>query len=167
VLGGLEPYHFSISSGYLPDGLQLDGSGGIISGIPTAAETDTFTILCEDSTNPPLFDEQQYILTINPGAGGCPYIPGDINHQGVANGIDVTFGVSYLKGGIPPFACDMCPIAQPFFAAGDVNGTCSFNGIDITYFVGFLKGGPALTFCPSCPPSGMAIKQSQPAPPNR
>jgi hypothetical protein len=85
----------------------------------------------------------------------CQYVPGDINNVPPANGIDITYGVSFLKGGIaPPVRCDMCPQPPPFYAAGDVNGSCVYNGIDITYFVSYLKGGPGLLFCPSCPPVG-------------
>jgi hypothetical protein len=88
--------------------------------------------------------------------GGCAYVPGDINGNGSANGIDVTFGVSFFKGGsLPPIDCNPPCAAQtdPFYAAGDVNGNCTFNGIDITFFVSYLKGGrPALLFCPNCPP---------------
>jgi hypothetical protein len=86
-------------------------------------------------------------------SGQCQYVPGDINNVPPANGIDVTYGVAYLKGGNPPpVACPACPQPQPFYAAMDVNGTCSTNGIDITYFVAFLKGGPGLMYCPECPP---------------
>jgi hypothetical protein len=86
----------------------------------------------------------------------CAYLKGDINNVPPANGIDITYGVSYLKGGNPPpVRCDMCPQPAPFYAAMDVNGTCNTNGIDITYFVSFLKGGSALMFCPTCPPEGM------------
>jgi hypothetical protein len=86
---------------------------------------------------------------------GCAYIPGNINGVAPANGIDVTFGVSYLKGGaVPPNTCPMCPQPHPFYAAMDVNGSCTTNGIDITYFVGFLKGGPPLLYCATCPPVG-------------
>lgn len=89
-------------------------------------------------------------------SGGCPYMIGDINSNGQANGIDVTYAVGYLKGGnAPPDACNCPPQPYPFYAAMDVNGNCAANGIDITYYVTYLKGGPALQFCPSCPPAGL------------
>jgi len=90
------------------------------------------------------------------GTSGCEYTIGDINNNGIANGIDVVYGVIYFKGGTPPpVRCDMCPEPAPFYAAGDVNGSCTFNGIDIGYFVNFLKGVyPSLQFCPTCPPGG-------------
>jgi hypothetical protein len=93
-------------------------------------------------------------LTVQGGGGLCDYIPGNINGVAPANGIDVTYGVTYLKGGaVPPNTCPACPQPAPFYAAMDVNGSCTTNGIDITYFVGYLKGGPALLYCPTCPPN--------------
>ena len=85
----------------------------------------------------------------------CSYLPGDINGSGQPNGIDVTYGVTYLKGGnAPTDSCDCPPIISPFYAALDVNGSCTANGIDITYFVAYLKGQqPALLYCPDCPPA--------------
>jgi hypothetical protein len=93
------------------------------------------------------------------GAGACVYVPGDINSNGSGNGIDVTYGVSYLKGGTPPpDTCFDCPNPGAFLlAAMDVNGNCMANGIDITYFVAYLKGlQPALLYCDQCPPARMA-----------
>jgi hypothetical protein len=97
---------------------------------------------------------------------GCSYVPGDINGNGAANGIDVTFGVSYFKGGAPPpVTCPDCPNpGMTLYGAGDVNGNCAFNGIDITYFVAYLKGSlNPLRYCPDCPPtSGLAGGKSAP-----
>ncbi|OGC89336.1 MAG: hypothetical protein A2W25_10465 [candidate division Zixibacteria bacterium RBG_16_53_22] len=86
----------------------------------------------------------------------CDYAVGDINGDGSANGIDVTYGVRYFKGGsAPPDSCDCPPLAFPFYAAGDVNGDCVFNGIDITYYVAYLKRlQPVLRYCADCPPLG-------------
>jgi hypothetical protein len=96
------------------------------------------------------------VFAITIESSGCPYVVGDINGNGAMNGIDVSYGVNYLKGGAaPPNVCD-CGAYGQIFAAGDVNGTCSFNGIDISYFVNFLKGGAGLLFCPDCPPAGAA-----------
>jgi hypothetical protein len=104
-----------------------------------------------DATDNPVL----YYKIPNPtrtSGGGCQYVVGDINDNGQANGIDITFGVAYFKGGVAPsYICD-CPNRGPIYAAGDVNGNCNFNGIDITYYVAYLKGGPALMPCPDCPP---------------
>jgi hypothetical protein len=88
-------------------------------------------------------------------ASFCPYVIGDINGSGTTNGLDVTYGVAFFKGGPPPpISCGMCPEPAPFYAGGDVNGSCSFNGLDITYMVVYFKGGPLLQSCPDCPPAG-------------
>jgi hypothetical protein len=88
-------------------------------------------------------------------AGGCSYIDGDANNSGAFNGIDVTYSVTYFKGGpLPPYSCE-CTTGNTWFVAGDVNGNCAFNGIDVSYMVGYFKGGPGPIPCPQCPPAGM------------
>jgi hypothetical protein len=92
-------------------------------------------------------------LAVIESAGVCEFIPGDINGNGNFDGIDVSYGVNYLKGigGAPPISCD-CPPHGLIFAAADANGSCLFNGIDITYDVSYLKGiGPPPSECPECP----------------
>ena len=85
--------------------------------------------------------------------GSCDYETGDINYSGNLNGLDVTFGVAYFKGGsAPPYECECTP-GNTWHVAGDVNGSCSFNGLDITYLVGYFKGGIEVMPCPDCPPS--------------
>jgi hypothetical protein len=155
VSGGLQPYHFSLVDGQLPDTLTLDATDGVISGIPITAGSNTFTVHCEDSSIPPLFDEHSYIIAIAPTP--CIYIPGDANGSNSFNGLDVTFSVSYFKGGPPPpFTCECTP-GHTWYVAGDVNQSCSFNGLDVTYMVAYLKGGPPPNPCGDCPPGGMIL----------
>jgi len=80
-------------------------------------------------------------------------VVGDINNSGGYNGLDITYGVSYLKGGPPPpYEC-VCTPGNIWYASGDVNGSCSYNGLDITYGVSYLKGiQTELIPCPDCPP---------------
>jgi len=82
----------------------------------------------------------------------CDYVVGDANNSGDFNGLDVTFGVNYFKGGPqPPYECE-CTEGNTWFVAGDVNGSCNYNGLDITYAVAYFKGGPDPIPCPDCPP---------------
>jgi len=124
---------------------------------PVPLQDDTllyWKVVADNGHAPQRMSDQIFTLFIN-GISGCPYLPGDINGNGVANGLDVTFAVTYFKGGAaPPNICDCRPDvpAYPFYAAGDVNGNCVFNGVDISYMVGFFWGGPGITSCPSCPP---------------
>lgn len=86
----------------------------------------------------------------------CQYILGDVNNNGIFNGIDVIYSVSFFRGGnLPSTSCD-CPPYGVIFPAGDVNGNCAFNGIDVTYMVGYFKGGAEPVPCPACPPNLMA-----------
>jgi hypothetical protein len=48
TIGGTAPYTFSISTGALPDGLQLDQSTGAISGTPKTPGLYEFTIIATD-----------------------------------------------------------------------------------------------------------------------
>ena len=96
----------------------------------------------------------------------CDYLLGDVNSDGIANGVDVMFSVNYFKyGGGPPLdSCNCSPIAFPFFAAGDVNGSCSFNGVDILYMVNYYKGiVPPFDACDYCPPGSNVSMRSWPS----
>ena len=119
--------------------------------------------MASNDPDSPNLDASATLVVFSSGPN-CSYIPGDINNNGSANGIDVTYGVSYLKGGSPPpYSCD-CPPYGVIFVSGDVNGNCAFNGIDITFFVAYLKGmQPTLNYCADCPPSRQ-ILISKPAP---
>jgi len=62
--GGTGTIGWSVSSGNLPAGLSLSGSG--ISGTPTAAGASSFTVTATDSGTPPQTVNQSLSITINP-----------------------------------------------------------------------------------------------------
>ena len=93
-------------------------------------------------------------------SAACDYVVGDVNGSDSYNGLDITYGVAFLKGGNPPM-CDTCLLCPDWHYCGDVNGSCSYNGLDITYGVAYLKGGDAPIPCADCPPLG-AIAVSAP-----
>ena len=63
--GGTAPYTWAVTSGNLPTGLNLSGSG-TISGNPTAAGTFTFTVTVTDSATPtPHTSTSSLSITIN------------------------------------------------------------------------------------------------------
>jgi len=83
----------------------------------------------------------------------CDYVVGDVNGSNNYNGLDITYGVAFFKGGpVPTYECE-CGQTGTWYVAGDVNGSCSYNGLDITYGVAYFKGGDAPIPCPSCPPN--------------
>ena len=83
----------------------------------------------------------------------CSYVVGDVNGNDSYSGLDVIYGVNFLKGGPPPiYECE-CTSCNIWYASGDVNASCSYNGLDITYGVSYLKGiYTDLLPCPDCPP---------------
>ena len=88
---------------------------------------------------------------------GCDYVVGDANNSSSFNGLDITYGVGYFKGGPPPpYECECTP-SNIWFVAGDVNSSCSYNGLDITYGVSYFKGGSAPIPCGDCPPNGVVL----------
>jgi hypothetical protein len=84
---------------------------------------------------------------------GCDYVVGDINGSDSYNGLDITYGVAFFKGGGAPL-CENCPLddCNSWYYCGDVNGSCSYNGLDITYGVAYFKGGPGPIYCDDCAP---------------
>jgi hypothetical protein len=96
--------------------------------------------------------ETTYVSMIMPPENLPQYLDGDVNGSNSFNGLDVTFSVSYFKGGPPPVYSWDCNPHGVFFVAGDVNASCNFNGLDVTYMVSYLKGGQPLRPCPDCPP---------------
>jgi hypothetical protein len=91
--------------------------------------------------------------TLGPsGSPGCEYVVGDVNDSDTYNGLDITYGVAFFKGGDPPpYECECTP-GNTWYVAGDVNNSCSYNGLDITYGVSYFKGGPDPIPCEDCPP---------------
>jgi hypothetical protein len=67
--GGTLPYTFTVQSGQLPHGLALDGSTGVISGMPDSIAEYGFTILCTDSSAPQKTDTQIFAIAISPQTG--------------------------------------------------------------------------------------------------
>lgn len=63
--GGTAPYTFTVSSGTLPDGLNLDSNTGVISGTPTAAGSFPFTITATDNNG--CQGSQNYTINITAG----------------------------------------------------------------------------------------------------
>src|SRR4051794_9180005 len=64
VGGGTRPYKWSVTSGTLPAGLDLNQAQGLISGVPTAPGLATFIVKVTDKDN--LSDSQQLSIRIDP-----------------------------------------------------------------------------------------------------
>ena len=88
--GGSSPYRWSLSSGVLPDGLQLQSSA--ISGTPSTEGTFRFTLRADDSSQPSLTGARDFAITI-----GQPSLP-DVSitklSENAASGSQPSFGVA-------------------------------------------------------------------------
>jgi hypothetical protein len=69
AVGGASPYSWDLTAGDLPEGINLDGPTGVISGQPICTDTAHFTVRVRDSSIPPLTDIQHLTLVVIYGTG--------------------------------------------------------------------------------------------------
>jgi hypothetical protein len=120
--GGTAPYTFTISSGTLPAGLNIDSSTGVISGTPTTVGSSPFTITATDNNG--CQGSQNYtinilncVLTVDP-----PALP------------DGTVNIPYnqtitASGGTPPYTFTVTAGALP-------------DGLTLNNSTGLISGTP-------------------------
>jgi len=70
VSGGTPPYTYSVPPGFLPPGLTLDTTTGVISGTPTSVGTYNFTVTVTDSANVTV--ERSFALAVSTGQVSPP-----------------------------------------------------------------------------------------------
>ncbi|UCE66259.1 MAG: hypothetical protein JSU85_15675 [Candidatus Zixiibacteriota bacterium] len=131
--------------------LELEVGGEISSTNYAANGTIGQTIIGQSSSQSYIVESGFWV-----GAGRIPlcfYTVGDVNGSDNYNGLDITYGVVFFKGGAAPlYECECTP-GNIWYVSGDVNGSCNYNGLDITYGVNYLKGGAAPFHCMDCPPA--------------
>jgi hypothetical protein len=126
--GGTTPYTWSIASGALPPGLALNSSSGAISGTPTAAGANIFTVTVTDAKG--LTASSQLSITINAPAALS------ITTQSLPNGAR---GVAYpttqlaATGGTTPYTWSISSGALPAglvlnSSSGAIGGTPTATG---------------------------------------
>ena len=125
--GGTAPYTWSITSGSLPSGLSLSGTG-TISGMPTAAGSSTFTLQVTDSASAPASATASLTITI----AGVQALT--ITSTSLPAG---TVGVGYsaslaATGGLTPYTWTVLsgnlPQGLSLSAAGAISGTPTTTG---------------------------------------
>ncbi|MDQ3262300.1 MAG: putative Ig domain-containing protein [Myxococcota bacterium] len=121
VVGGVGPYLWTISSGALPPGLNLDPAQGELTGVPTAAGTSSFVVSVSDANgrstsrpyslvvHPPLQLVGRQLLDAYAGAGYADSLAG--------------------SGGMPPYQYFLTtgspPLGVGLQPSGQLNGTAS------------------------------------------
>ena len=118
--GGVAPFTWSINSGSsLPPGLNL-GSGGTITGTPTAGGTVNVSVQVADSGNPPLAASADLSITVT-------VLPLSIVTTSLS---DATLDIDYKQsvqatGGIPPYSWTVASGTLPTWATLATSGTLS------------------------------------------
>lgn len=155
---GTAPLGYNI--GATPSWLSLNLNSGVVasgardtvsftvdaSSLPPGIYIDSLTINSYDPDEAVVYKPILEIEVVN-----CVYEIGDVNNDSIYNGLDIIYGVAYLKGGIQPM-CEACLLCPDWHYCGDVNGSCNYNGLDITYGVSYFKGGADPVPCADCPP---------------
>jgi hypothetical protein len=126
--GGTEPYEFTVLSGDLPDGVELGGSTGMLTGAPNQAGMFTFTIRAQDAAYH--VAQNEYVMFV----AASNYRAGDANASGDVDIDDAIYLISFIFSGGP----DPIPLN-----AGDANGSCEIDIDDAVHLIAYIfSGGP-------------------------
>ncbi|UCE17358.1 MAG: S8 family serine peptidase [Gemmatimonadota bacterium] len=124
--GGVLPYSWSITSGALPVGLNLDTNSGAISGASEVLGTFCFTVEVTDDLG--VTDTQDLCLTLSEYGG----LRGDPNNDGVIDILDVLDVVNHILG--------TTPLTGDGLTWGDCNGDDVVNILDALGIVNVVLG---------------------------
>ncbi len=125
--GGLTPYSWSVVSGSLPGGLQLNGLTGTISGTPATAGNFTFTVQVADSQSPAATATKPLSIVVN----APPPVPLNITTTSLPNGrVNVAYSQTVqATGGTAPYTWSLASGALP-------------NGLTLNSATGVISGRP-------------------------
>src|SRR6266566_2943185 len=126
--GGMLPYVWSISSGNLPLGLSLDGSSGVISGVPTSTGSYAFTVEVSDPPSVPQKSQKYLNATVQPKTL-------QITTSGLPGGqVQVAYSAALAaSGGTTPYSWSISPGSLPAglalnLSTGAISGTPTQSG---------------------------------------
>lgn len=130
--GGCPPYRYKLAEGELPDGVILDGFTGVISGVPTAPATGSFTLETIDGEGNRL---QSLPLTVSFGTPALsakllsPVTPGQFWSVLIESVVENVGGPidEYIVTGLPDWL-SFNPVSN------ELSGTPSESGV-LTFFV--------------------------------
>jgi len=154
---GVPPYSWSLSSGMLPAGLSLS-TAGVISGMPSATGTSTFTVKVTDSSTPTAETATADLsLTINANTVNNSELDGnyaflvtgfDASGHFTAAGSFVADGAGNLTGGImdsnDPAELQLSEsFTGTYLIGGNGLGTMTLTGIGRTFALAMQADGNA------------------------
>ena len=131
AVGGCLPYLWSIESGQLPNGLELEDSSGTISGLPNEIGTFPFTLRVSDVLGDS--DLKQFSIQVNEYA----LRKGDANCDGPIDILDAIFIVNVILDIVNPTG-DQQWCADCNGPAGDCSGDGEVNILDAVKIVGLI-----------------------------
>jgi len=130
AVGGTRPYHWSLAGGNLPSGLTLAADFGTISGTPTLAGTQNFTVAVTDSATPAQSATQALSIAVIPE--GLVIVTTSLPPGTVGAAYSQTL---IATGGVPPYTWsvsgslpDGLSLAS---ASGTIAGTPVTNGTSV------------------------------------
>jgi lysophospholipase L1-like esterase len=126
--GGVGPVTWAVTSGALPSGLSLDPSTGIISGIPTAAGSASFTVTATDSSSPAQSASASLVMSVGS--------PSTMTVAGTPRTGTVGLAYAYsphVAGGVAPYSWAVTSGALPAglsldTSTGTITGTPTAAG---------------------------------------
>jgi hypothetical protein len=126
--GGTPPYTWSVVSGSLPNGLQLNSLTGNISGTPAATGTFTFTVQVADSQSPVTTNARQLTMVVDL----APVSPPNITTTSLPNGrVTVAYSQTLqATGGTLPYTWSLASGALP-------------KGLTLNSATGVISGAPS------------------------
>ncbi|MBI1920576.1 MAG: putative Ig domain-containing protein [Geobacter sp.] len=165
--GGTTPYTWSIISGTLPAGLNLEANTGVISGIPTASGTSTFTVQLQDAngdtTTRQLSITIKMLATVTLGNIGQIYdgTPKSATATTIPAGLPVTFtynGFSVLPTDAGSY--DVVATINDSNYQGTASGTLTIGKatgtVTLENLVQGYDGGP-MAVTATTTPTGLAV----------
>jgi len=127
--GGTPPLTWSIASGSLPPGLQLNQNTGVISGTPATAGTSTPTIRVQDAGSPQQATQKPFSITISlPGPPNITTtsLPNGSFNNAYSQTLQVTGGVSPRTWGVT--SGSLPPGLSLNASTGQISGTATQTG---------------------------------------
>ena len=117
---GVPPYTYAITAGYLPYGLTLNTSTGVISGVPSVIDTFYFTVTATDKNG--ATGSRGYAFLVS---GAIPITPSTLNTASLNTPYSATL---QAHNGVPPYTYQVSAGALPIgltlnSSTGVISGT--------------------------------------------
>lgn len=139
--GGVSPLTWSVSSGSLPTGLTMSGTG-VITGTPTAPGSSTFTVKVTDSAGTPISATQQLSISIVPVPLAITTTTATLTNGVAGSAYSATVTATGGTGTITWSATGL-PAGLTISSSGAITGTPTGSGVFPVVFTATDSGAGA------------------------